>query len=119
MTLNENEALTLEEIELGRDILLIIKGGEVHIGAVSTAYVTQGKIEVETTSIPGHKEYLLTEKFARQCAEQLCRTVTVVMGIHYDHLQRYDIERIIILAEKRVDEYLKQVSDGSISSTEC
>ncbi|MFC7680082.1 hypothetical protein [Paenibacillus sp. GCM10028914] len=110
MTANYAEALTLEEIEVGRDKLIIIKGGEAHIGAVSTAYLVHNnpiRVKVETMSVPGHKEHLLTEKFARQCAEHLCQTVTVVMGIHFDHLQRSEIDQIVSLTESMVASFLE------------
>lgn len=107
--INYREALSLEEIDIGRDKLLIIKGGEAHIGATSTAYVIQHnpiQVEVETTSVPGHKEYLLTEKTARKCAEQLHQTVTVIMGIHFDDLQPHDIEEIVSLTDSMVNSFL-------------
>lgn len=111
MTRNFGETLTLDEVEIGRDKLILIKGGEAHIGAVSTAYLEQENpltIKVETTSVPGHKEYLLTDKIARQCAEHMCQTVTVVMGIHFDNLNKSEIEDIVCLTENMVDTYLKK-----------
>lgn len=102
MTKSFEEALTLEHIEIGRDTLIIIKGGDAHIGAVSTAYLTQVSpvtIEVETSAVPGHKEYLLSEKFARQSAMHLLRTVTVIIGIHFDGLQKDEIDVIVQTTE--------------------
>lgn len=109
MTRNFGETLTLDEIDVGRDKLIIIKGGDAHIGAVSTAYFEQKKpltIKVDTMSVPGHKEHLLTDTIARQCAEQLGQTVTVVMGIHFDNLSKSEIEDIVYMTEDLVDRFL-------------
>ncbi|SMF86217.1 hypothetical protein SAMN05661091_3330 [Paenibacillus uliginis N3/975] len=109
MTKSFEEALTLEEIEIGRDTLIIIKGGDAHIGAVSIAYLTchdPVTIDVETTSVPGHKEHLLSERFARHIAMQLLRTVTVVIGIHFDGLQRDEIDMIVRTTENMLEAYL-------------
>lgn len=116
MTTNFIEALTLEEIEVGRDMLIIIKGGEAHIGAVSTAYPVRKDpflVKVETTSVPGHKEHLLSEKFARHCTEQLHRSVTVVMGIHFDGLSMDEINTIVTITESMVESFLA----GKISAS--
>lgn len=103
-------ALSLEEIEMGRDLLLVITGGDAHIGAVSTAYLKESSpsgFEVETSSVPGHKEHVLTETFALTCALQLRRTVTVVMGIHFDHLQRQELDELINEVKHKLDVFLE------------
>lgn len=99
--------------EVGNDILLVITGGEAHIGAVSTAYPTEGSSEVHTTAIPGHKEELLTADFALRASRWLNRTVTVVMGIHYDNLSRSEIEWVSELAERELEKFLQTVSPPS------
>lgn len=100
------EDLTIERQEIGRDTLFVVKGGEAHIGAVSTAYVEDGEIRVETTSLPGHKEYLLSEPAARRAAEFLRRAVTVVMGIHYDGITAQQIEEVSDTVSRLFEEAL-------------
>lgn len=98
----------LEYREIGPDILLIITGGDAHIGAVSTAYASpEFSVEVRTSSVPGHKEYLLSEDFALRACKRLSRTVTVVMGIHYDNLNSEQIEHVCQLAEKAFTIFLQ------------
>ena len=88
------EDIVMERREIGRDVLFIVRGGAEHIGAVSTAYAEDAEITVETTVVPGHKEHLLSEPIARRAAESLRRTVTVVMGIHYDGMTQEQIAEV-------------------------
>ncbi|MUG23388.1 hypothetical protein GNQ08_13360 [Paenibacillus macerans] len=101
--------IKLEAIPMGRDLLLTIGGGEVHIGAASTAYAAEGGVAVQTSAVPGHKEHTLSEDFARRAAAALNRTVTVVMGIHYDDLSKAEILAVSQKASALLDDYLQEV----------
>ncbi|MUG47497.1 hypothetical protein [Paenibacillus woosongensis] len=98
--------IALQEIAIGKDILLIVSGGERHIGASSTAYLNEGQMHVQTCAVPGHKEHVLSEGLAMRAAEMLSRTVTVVMGIHYDQLSREEISAISGHVSRLMEEYL-------------
>ncbi|WP_433946633.1 hypothetical protein [Paenibacillus sp. SN-8-1] len=112
--MNHFHDISLEFHEIGRDILLIITGGDAHIGAVSTAYPS-GKFspEVHTAEVPGHKESLLSSDFALRASKWLNRTVTVVIGIHYDNLSSEQIDRVCQLAERKLEVFLQTVSPPS------
>jgi hypothetical protein len=102
--------LKLQAVPMGRDLLLLITGGEAHIGAASTAYWAESEVEVLTSPVPGHKEHTLTDNMARRAATELKRTVTIVMGIHYDGL---NLEQIRLISDKTntlLDEYIKSIS---------
>lgn len=98
--------IVLEEIAVGRDLLLVISGGERHIGAASTAYFEDGSVQVSTSAVPHHKEHTLTASIAERAACKLHCTVTVVMGIHYDHLSREGILEVVRVVEEKVHRYL-------------
>ncbi|MFP4976205.1 hypothetical protein ACE6ED_12450 [Paenibacillus sp. CN-4] len=98
--------ITITELRAGADRVLLITGGAAHIGASSTAYAAEGKIRVDTSAVPGHKEYTLSADFARRAAEALRVTVTVIMGIHYDDLTPEQLGRVIQSAESKFSEYL-------------
>lgn len=98
--------IKLVSAPMGRDLLLMVTGGEAHIGAASTAYITDNGIEVQTSAVPGHKEHTLTSGLAMRAAKGLQRTVTVVMGIHYDHLTSAEIKTISDIVEGRLDHFL-------------
>lgn len=102
-----------DDIELaasvvGRDLLLLITGGDRHIGATSTAYLNGDNIEVLTSAVPHHKEHTISESIAVKVAESLRRTVTVVMGIHYDDLSKEGILEVVNIVNRKVDYYLSQ-----------
>lgn len=100
--------ILLTETEVGRDILLLITGGVRHIGAASTAYPEGEGIAVQTSAVPGHKEHTISDKIAVKVAGALKRTVTVVMGIHYDNLTMEQISQVVESVDGRVEQYLRE-----------
>lgn len=100
--------INIRSLPMGRDLLIMITGGDAHIGAASTAYYVGDKIEVQTSIVPGHKEHTLSENMAIQAATILKRTVTVVMGIHYDNLIKQEIIEISNLTNTKFQQYLQQ-----------
>ncbi|MGF7047450.1 hypothetical protein J2T13_001955 [Paenibacillus sp. DS2015] len=101
--------ITLVEVPVGRDTLLIITGGVAHIGAVATAYVGTEGIEVQTSRVPAHEEHRLVEKCARIAATALGRTVTVAAGIHYDDITKEQINAVVSSVDNLMEEYLQRV----------
>jgi len=100
--------IVLTEIGVGRDLLLLITGGVPHIGAASTAYMDGDRALVLTSAVPHHKEHTISEAVALRIAAALHRTVTVVMGIHYDNLTREGISEVVKIVNQKVDQYLTQ-----------
>ncbi|MDT3424728.1 NAD(P)-dependent dehydrogenase (short-subunit alcohol dehydrogenase family) [Paenibacillus forsythiae] len=98
--------IVLSETAVGQDILLLITGGVRHIGAASTAYPGEHGALVTTSAVPGHKEHTISESVALKVAEALRRTVTVVMGIHYDDLSKEQIAQVVEIVERKVEQYL-------------
>lgn len=96
--------IKVERREVGRDTLLIVTGGAAHIGAVSTAYMEEGELRVQTCSMPGHKEHTLSEPAALHASRLLQRTVTVAMGIHYDCVSRAQIDEISAIVLRKLEE---------------
>lgn len=100
--------IVLSATVVGRDLLLLISGGDHHIGATSTAYLNEDHVEVLTSAVPHHKEHTISEPIAIKVAEALQRTVTVVMGIHYDDLTKDGIMEVVNIVNQKVDFYLSQ-----------
>ncbi|MBW4080478.1 hypothetical protein [Paenibacillus sp. S150] len=98
--------IELSAIDVGRDLLLLITGGVRHIGAASTAYVEEGNVKVLTSAVPHHKEHTISESVSARAAAALDRTVTVVMGIHYDNLSKEGIAQVVEIVNRKVDQYL-------------
>jgi gallate decarboxylase subunit D len=100
--------IELTATTVGRDLLLLISGGVRHIGAASTAYLNGERVEVQTSTVPHHKEHTISEDIAVRVAEALNRTVTVVMGIHYDDLTKDGIKEVVEIVNNKVNQYLVQ-----------
>lgn len=100
--------IELTATDVGRDLLLLISGGVRHIGATSTAYLNGERIEVQTSAVPHHKEHTISESIAVKVAEAQNRTVTVVMGIHYDDLSKKGIMEVVEIVNNKVNQYLAQ-----------
>ncbi|WP_019910770.1 prenylated flavin chaperone LpdD [Paenibacillus sp. HW567] len=98
--------IELTAVEVGRDLLLLITGGVRHIGAASTAYLEDGVAKVSTSAVPHHKEHTISESAALKAAAVLNRTVTVVMGIHYDNLSKEGIAQVVETVNRKIDQYL-------------
>jgi hypothetical protein len=100
--------IELTVTDVGRDLLLLITGGERHIGAASTAYLHGERVEVLTSAVPHHKEHTISESIAVRVAQTLRKTVTVVMGIHYDDLTKEGIMEVVEIVNYKVEQYLAQ-----------
>ncbi|OME18983.1 hypothetical protein BSK60_01105 [Paenibacillus odorifer] len=102
------EDIELKATAVGRDLLLLISGGVRHIGATSTAYLEGEQVKVLTSAVPHHKEHTISELIAIRVAEALNKTVTVVMGIHYDNLTKEGIMEVVEIVNLKVNQYLAQ-----------
>ncbi|QSF42578.1 prenylated flavin chaperone LpdD [Paenibacillus tianjinensis] len=104
----ELDDIELSAVPVGRDLLLLITGGVRHIGAASTAYPDGDTVIATTSAVPHHKEHTISEAIALRAASALNRTVTVVMGIHYDDLSKEGILKVVETVNGKVDQYLAQ-----------
>ncbi|OMC79085.1 hypothetical protein BK125_09345 [Paenibacillus odorifer] len=102
------EDIELKTTAVGCDLLLLISGGVRHIGATSTAYLEGEQVKVLTSAVPHHKEHTISEPIAIRVAEALNKTVTVVMGIHYDNLTKEGIMEVVEIVNLKVNQYLAQ-----------
>lgn len=95
--------VTLRVEPLGRDLLAVLGGGDVHVGAVAVAGPRAGTagehIEALVVS-PGHKEGPLATRVARDLAEATGRTCTAVAGIHIDHATPDEIAALVANAHE-------------------
>lgn len=90
---------------LDEGINVLLTGGEKsHIGAVS-CWTADG--ELRTMQLPGHKEGVVSEAWARTLGAVLRETVCVECGIHYDHLEPEGIHQVV----KATEELLMEVKD--------
>lgn len=100
---------------LGKDVLVVLCGGAVHIGAVAMAQprpsLADPRQSGATSSVytyVGHKEDTVAKAMAEKLSKGLNRKVVVVAGIHWDHLQEEEIETLVMLCREITAEVLTQ-----------
>lgn len=107
MTICNPFGLAVRTIAAGRDYVLLVTGGEAHIGAAAVAYpAATGGVSTEIISLPGHKEAELARELAGLACRRLGRTVTVIAGIHIDRATSEEIHMIVLQTRKLVREEL-------------
>jgi hypothetical protein len=80
---------------VGSDLLVLIGGRGLHIGAASLAEPGLGNgLALSGVTGQGHKEGELTDKVAQRLAAATGRRVLAVSGIHLDRITKAEIEEI-------------------------
>jgi hypothetical protein len=99
---SDRTRVNLEVKFQGRDILLLVTGGEAHVGAVAVwdSRIKDGQATV--TELPGHREGPLAVECAEILGHALGRTVVAVVGIHQDNATREEIAAIVANVRKGV-----------------
>lgn len=95
MVLQNRFGLEVRTIQAGRDYVLLVTGGEAHVGAAAVAYWDNGQVCSQALLVPSHKEEALARELACMAAGRLLATVTVVAGIHIDQATGSEIVRIV------------------------
>jgi gallate decarboxylase subunit D len=89
----DGQEITARIIPMGNDLLVLLSGGQSHIGAVA---VSHGEEEDSSViSIPGHREDGPAKGMAEALHEALGKNVTVVAGMHWDNLTKEGIETVL------------------------
>jgi len=99
--------LNLIAIKMGKDICVVLTGGEEHLGSV-----TVGSIGLcpETIAIGSHKEYFITEKLGEILREKYLGSFVICCGIHLDSITKEEISDIANLSCELVEELCNRLS---------
>jgi len=95
--------VNLELIGQGRDYLLLITGGEAHVGAVAVW---------DSAKMSGHREGPLAGECAEILGRASGRTVVAVVGIHQDNALPVEIEAIVANVRQGAGEMALFVAPG-------
>ncbi len=99
----------LESYNIGKDILIVITGGEEdHIGS---ATLIEAKGHLQTMIKKGHKDHIISEKMANIIYDTIGKDLLVVCGIHIDDASKEEIDILMDNAQVCVDIFLKE-TDG-------
>jgi len=106
-------------INFGKDLIVIIGGGEIHVGAVGISIPADSshfKNKIISTSIitvPGHKDDVVCKLVGEKIAKELNKFVCVICGIHFDNLKKDEIDKILTLCEKLSEDIIKKFMESN------
>ena len=102
-------SVRLELVAQGRDLVLLVSGGEAHVGAVAVCGAPQDGVPAEPvlTIVPGHKEGPLARDCALKLAAAAGCTCCAVVGIHQDQAKPEEIAAIVEHVRQGVDELVR------------
>ena len=81
--------------------ILLTGGSRTHVGAISFCFPGEN---AQTIQFPKHRDGVVSEKWAESLCRKLCVPVTVNCGIHYDHVSKEDIFRIVAETEEMLEQ---------------
>lgn len=94
----KDHAIEVKCTVLDQGIHILITGGcRTHVGAVSYGFPGE---KTKTVQFPGHRDGAVSEKWAEYLCQRFQVPVIVNCGIHYDHVDRNDIESIVSVTDK-------------------
>lgn len=99
-------AVRLQLLPQGRDWLLLITGGEAHVGAVAAADAQGCQLAV----LPPHKEGPLARECAQAVVQQTGCACAAVAGIHQDNATAEEITAIVQNVRAALNDILARVA---------
>jgi len=98
----------LESYDIGKDMLIVITGGEEdHIGS-ATLIETKGHLQ--TMIKKGHQDHVVSEKMANIIYDTIGKDLLVVCGIHIDDASKEEIDVLIDNAQACVNRFLSKLT---------
>ncbi len=99
--------ITLTYSYIGSDLLVIINGGDAHIGGLSL---------IENNALSslrkmGHKDDIVSNIAASLIYDKIKKDTLVICGIHLDNATKNDIAILVDNAQKCVEKFLKEIND--------
>ncbi|MDG6242931.1 MAG: hypothetical protein QCH31_00860 [Methanolobus sp.] len=98
--------LILEWKKIGHDHVVCLTGGDEHVGAVAVGYydIKSKRASSSVITSPGHRETELALFGARVISKAGKSTSVFIAGIHLEDIIPEEIEEIVSVAERMIDE---------------
>ncbi len=96
--------IKFKSLQIGDDYLIIITGGDAHIGAISL-YEKNSFLTIKKVS---HMDDVVTKMVAKKIYKKLNKDVTVLCGIHFDNITKNKISKIIKKTKKETKKWIKE-----------
>ena len=102
--------VTLKSHKIGKDMLVIITGGEEeHIGS---ATLIEEKGHLQTMIKKGHTDHIVSERMANIIYDKIGKDLLVVCGIHINDASKEEIDILVDNARECVDRFISKETDG-------
>ncbi len=108
----EMNGIRLNAFYLGNDLIVTIRGGEEHLGAVAVGVcygAEKNKSNASVISLPGHKEDSLVFPIAARLSKTLKTNVCVIAGIHFEKPTPDQISDIIQNTRQLIDRLIERL----------
>lgn len=100
-------ALNYEITQVGQDFLILLTGGDAHIGC--TAIGDDGRLCVYTPK--SHRDDALAIPLAKKVSETFHCVCTVVAGFHLDDINREEIQTVMANAEMGMIQVMDAIAE--------
>lgn len=107
-------SVSLSARRIGDDLLLVITGGQSHIGAVSAGTKCGGLPTSSVITMPGHRDDRIAKDAAERISKSLGCNCAVVAGVHYDDINPQEIKDILIMCNSLLDELEGAIRAGEL-----
>lgn len=108
--------LELSVEEAGSDLVCRIHGGRAHVGAVALARWSGVRAETSSLTVAGHREAEIAELAARRLCRSARTTVAALAGIHFDSLERAELDPVIQAAGALVRRAARLLEDRRLAA---
>lgn len=104
-------------VPAGTDYVVVILGGcAPHIGSVSTAFCENDDCSCHTFLKSGHRDDVISQKFAKELAAATGSSVCVTCGIHYDNLSPSGLKAVLQCADQLLARLLERLREQQYES---
>lgn len=91
-------------LDTGCGMQVLIEGGDKgHIGAVSAA---SPDIPVQTVVFPGHREDVISSRWAETLCREFGVPAVVSAGVHYDNITKEQILKLLDVMDRELEDCL-------------
>lgn len=97
-------SLSLHWQFVGKDLQVVLEGGDSHIGAVALCHADDTSLS--PLQLAHHREAELAQSVAQRLACALHITVCVSAGVHYQNITQGEIATVLTLAEELTEKCL-------------